>query len=83
MRLAITGPAAGRPGRGALADAVIAELRERHSQGLGSGVLPLMSQAMAATWEHREGSVLTVRSYQRAGGVADAVNRGAQAASTP
>ena len=39
-----------------------------------------MSQAMAATWEHREGSELTLRGYRRAGGVADAVNRSAQAA---
>jgi DNA-binding XRE family transcriptional regulator len=82
LRLAITGPAAeaGLAVEPALADAVIAELRGGTVQGLGSGVLPLMSQAMAATWEHREGSVLTVRSYRRAGGVADAVNRGAQAA---
>ena len=48
--------------------------------GLGSGALPLMSQAMAATWERREGRELTLRGYRRAGGVADAVNRGAQAA---
>ena len=82
LRLAITGPAAeaGLAVEPALADAVIAELRGGTAQGLGSGVLPLMSQAMAATWEHREGSVLTVRGYRRAGGVADAVNRGAQAA---
>jgi transcriptional regulator with XRE-family HTH domain len=82
LRLAITGPAAeaGLAVESALADAVIAELRGGTAQGLGSGVLPLMSQAMAATWEHREGSVLTVRGYRRAGGVADAVNRGAQAA---
>src|SRR5690242_8626527 len=82
LRLAITGPAAeaGLAVEPALADAVIAELRGGTGQGLGSGVLPLMSQAMAATWEHREGSVLTVRAYRRAGGVADAVNRGAQAA---
>ena len=39
-----------------------------------------MSQAMAATWDHREGSKLTLRGYRRAGGVADAVNRSAQAA---
>jgi hypothetical protein len=82
LRLAITGPAAeaGLVVEPALADAVIAELRGGTGQGLGSGALPLMSQAMAATWEHREGSVLTVRAYRRAGGVADAVNRGAQAA---
>ena len=82
LRLAITGPAAeaGLAVEPALADAVIAELRGGTAQGLGSGVLPLMSQAMAATWEHREGSALTVRGYRRAGGVADAVNRSAQAA---
>ena len=82
LRLAITGPAAEADlvVEPALADAVLAELRGGTAQGLGSGVLPLMSQAMAATWEHREGRVLTVRSYRRAGGVADAVNRGAQAA---
>ena len=39
-----------------------------------------MSQAMAATWQYREGSALTLRGYRRAGGVADAVNRSAQAA---
>jgi hypothetical protein len=39
-----------------------------------------MSQAMAATWEHREGSRLILRGYRRAGGVAHAVNRSAQAA---
>ena len=82
LRLAITGPAAeaGLVVEPALADAAIAELRGGPAQGLGSGVLPLMSQAMAATWEHREGSALTLRGYQRAGGVANAVNRGAQAA---
>ena len=64
----------------ALVEAVLAELREGTEGELGSGVLPLMSQAMAATWERREGSVLTLRAYRHAGGVADAVNRGAQAA---
>jgi transcriptional regulator with XRE-family HTH domain len=82
LRLAITGPAAeaGLTVEPALVEAVIAELREGTGGGLGSGVLPLMSQAMAATWEHREGSELTLRGYRRAGGVADAVNRSAQAA---
>jgi DNA-binding XRE family transcriptional regulator/streptogramin lyase len=82
LRLAITGPAAeaGLVVEPALADAVIAELRGGTAQGLGSGALPLMSQAMAATWQYREGSALTLRGYRRAGGVADAVNRGAQAA---
>ena len=81
LRLAITGPAgeAGLAVEPALVEAVIGELREG-PDGLGSGVLPLMSQAMAATWECREGRELTLRAYRRAGGVADAVNRTAQAA---
>ena len=82
MRLAVTGPAAeaGLVVEPAVVEAVIAELRGEGGGGLGSGVLPLMSQAMAATWERREGNELTLRGYRRAGGVADAVNRGAQAA---
>ena len=82
LRLAMTGPAAeaGLVVEPAVVEAVIAELRDGAGGGLGSGVLPLMSQAMAATWEHREGNELTLRGYRRAGGVADAVNRGAQAA---
>jgi hypothetical protein len=80
LRLAVTGPAAeaGLTVEPALVEAVIAELRERIGGGLGSGVLPLMSQAMAATWQCREGSELTLRGYRRAGGVADAVNRSAR-----
>jgi WD40 repeat protein/transcriptional regulator with XRE-family HTH domain len=82
VRLAVTGPAAeaGLAVEPAVVQAVITELRDEAGGGLGSGVLPLMSQAMAATWERREGNELTLRGYRRAGGVADAVNRGAQAA---
>ena len=82
LRLAVTGPAAetGVVVEPAVVEAVITELRGEAGGGLGSGVLPLMSQAMAATWERREGHELTLRGYRRAGGVADAVNRGAQAA---
>ena len=82
LRLAVTGPAAeaGLAVEPALVETVIAELREKTGGGLGSGALPLMSQAMAATSEHGEGSELTLRAYRRAGGVANAVNRSAQAA---
>jgi transcriptional regulator with XRE-family HTH domain len=82
LRLTVTGPAAeaGLTVEPALVEAVIAELREGTGGGLGSGVLPLMSQAMAATWKCREGSELSLRGYRRAGGVADAVNRSAEAA---
>ena len=77
LRLAVTGPAAeaGLVVEPAVVEAVIAELRDEAGGGLGSGVLPLMSQAMAATWQCREGSELTLRGYRRAGGVADAVDR--------
>ena len=82
LRLAVTGPAAEADlvVEPALVAAVIADLRDEAGGELGSGVLPLMSQAMAATWERREGNELTLRGYRRTGGVADAVNRGAGAA---
>ena len=70
LRLAITGPAAEADlvVEPAVVEAVISELREGAWGGLGSGVLPLISQAMAAAWESREGSELTLRAYRRAGG---------------
>ena len=82
LREAITGPAAeaGLDAKPDLVDAVITELRKRAKGSLSSGALPLMSQAMAATWERREGNELTLRAYRRAGGIADSVNRSAEAA---
>ena len=59
---------------------MLAELRGGQADGgLGSEALPLVSQAMSVTWEHREGTQLTLRAFQRASGVADAVNNAAQA----
>ena len=57
LRLAVTGPAAeaGLVVEPAVVEAVITELRGEGRRRAGSGVLPLMSQAMAATWERREG----------------------------
>lgn len=40
--------------------------------------LPLLSHALAETWKHREGSVLTVAAYERIGGLAGAVARSAE-----
>ena len=83
LRLTITGPAAeaGLTVEPALVEAAVSELRgDWAGAGLGTGVLPLISQAMAATWEHREADKLSLRGYRRAGGVADAVNRAAQEA---
>lgn len=78
----ITGPAAeaGVIAESGLAEAVLADLRSESSDSESGEILPLVSQAMAAAWEHREGDRLTIRSYRRSGGAADAVNRGAQAA---
>ena len=45
-----------------------------------AGVLPLLSQAMALTWEHREGDRLTSRGYAQAGGVSRAVQTAADRA---
>jgi conflict system STAND superfamily ATPase len=45
-----------------------------------AGVLPLLSQAMALTWEHREGDRLTSHGYAQAGGVSHAVQTGADRA---
>ncbi|MER6512901.1 ATP-binding protein [Nonomuraea sp. NPDC001636] len=77
---AITGPA-GRAGlsveRG-LADLVLAELRASGSEpAAGVGVLPLLSQAMLATWHQCDGRSLTIAGYGAAGGVATAVQTSA------
>ena len=83
LRQAITGPAgeAGLSLDSELADTVVADLR---AGGLNAdargGALPLLSQAMAATWEKSQGGPLTVSAYRRAGGITDAVNNAAQSA---
>ncbi|MER6148192.1 helix-turn-helix domain-containing protein [Streptomyces hirsutus] len=43
-----------------------------------SGVLPLVSHALLATWQRREGSALTVAGYERAGGIRGAIARTAE-----
>jgi WD40 repeat protein/transcriptional regulator with XRE-family HTH domain len=81
LRVAITGPAeaAGLRIEPALAEAVLGDLRVA-GRDRSAGVLPLLSQAMALTWEHREGDRLTSRGYARAGGVSHAVQTGADRA---
>ena len=39
------------------------------------GALPLLSHALRATWERRDGRTLTVEGYRESGGVASAVAR--------
>ncbi|HEV3294853.1 MAG TPA: helix-turn-helix domain-containing protein, partial [Streptosporangiaceae bacterium] len=78
LRVAITGPAeaAGLRIDAGLSDTILGDLRVAGGDR-SAGVLPLLSQAMALTWEHREGDRLTSHGYAQAGGVSHAVQTGA------
>ena len=78
LRMAITGPAeaAGLRIDPGLCDTILGDLRVAGGDR-SAGVLPLLSQAMALTWEHREGDRLTSHGYAQAGGVSHAVQTGA------
>jgi len=81
LRLAIGGPAeaAGLSLGPGLIDTVLSDLGET-GRGDAAGVLPLLSQAMALTWEKREDDRLTVRGYGEIGGVTSAVETSAERA---
>ena len=75
LREAIDGPAQAaslvlEPG---LADLLIGEVIGQ------SGALPLLSHALAETWQRREGRTLTVAGYQASGGIKRAVAQTAEA----
>jgi len=76
LRAAIEEPArrAGLALEPSLADVLLADVAAQ------PGALPLLSTALLALWEHREGARLTVRGYLRTGGVREAINRLAEAA---
>jgi WD40 repeat protein/transcriptional regulator with XRE-family HTH domain len=78
LRMAITGPAeaAGLRIDPGLCDTILGDLRVAGGDR-SAGVLPLLSQAMALTWEHREGDRLTSHGYAQAGGVSHAVQTSA------
>jgi len=78
LRVAITGPAeaAGLRIDPALTDTILGDLRVAGGDR-SAGVLPLLSQAMALTWEQREGDRLTSHGYAQTGGVSHAVQTGA------
>lgn len=80
LRLAITGPAkaAGLRIDAALTDVILSDLRSA-SMTVGAGALPLLSQAMLATWENRDGDELTSHGYSLAGGISFAVQTSADA----
>jgi WD40 repeat protein len=79
LRVAITGPAdaAGLRIDPALTDTILGDLRVAGGDR-SAGVLPLLSQAMALTWEQREGDRLTSHGYAQSGGVSQAVQTGAE-----
>ena len=78
LRVAITGPAeaAGLRIDPGLTDTILGDLRVAGGDRT-AGVLPLLSQAMALTWEQREGDRLTSHGYAQTGGVSHAVQTGA------
>jgi WD40 repeat protein len=86
LRQVITGPAeaSGLTVEPGLVEAVLADLHAAADPGRGGpGVLPLLSQALMLTWEHREDARLTRRGYQDAGnraGLAQAIEVTAETA---
>ncbi|WP_443067820.1 nSTAND1 domain-containing NTPase [Streptomyces sp. NBC_01351] len=82
LRESITRPAE-RAGLALEAGLVPLLLRDAGLQGdppdrIPSGVLPLVSHALMATWRQREGNTLTVAGYERTGGIRGAVARTAE-----
>ncbi len=81
LRRALIGPAsaAGLRLDEGLADTVLADLRVRRADpGARTGALPLLSQAMAMTWQERQEDRLTLHGYDRVGGVGGAVRAAAE-----
>ncbi len=78
LRQTITGPAdvAGLHIEPALTGTILNDLRAAGGHGAAEP-LPLLSEAMALTWEKREGDRLTSDGYGQAGGVSQAVQTGA------
>ncbi len=74
LRAAIEGPAhrAGLLLEPGLVDLLVEELSGE------PGALPLLSHALAGTWENREGRTMTVAGYRKAGGVRGAVTQTAE-----
>lgn len=81
LRRAIIGPAAaaGLHVEPELTDLVLADLRAMgNPTGFDVGALPLLSQAMLITWEHRTHDRLTIQSYSATGGVFNSITTSAE-----
>ena len=74
LRLAIEAPAAQV---GLVLEAGLVDLLVRDVLGEPGG-LPLLSHALAETWERRDGAVLTVEGYTATGGIRGAVAKSAE-----
>jgi DNA-binding SARP family transcriptional activator/energy-coupling factor transporter ATP-binding protein EcfA2 len=74
LRSAIEGPARQA---GLLLEPGLVDLLLREVSG-EPGALPLLSHALAETWERREGRTLTVEGYRASGGIQGAVARSAE-----
>jgi WD40 repeat protein len=75
LRQAIEGPArlAGLALEPGLVEILLREAGAHRPSGHDPGILPLLSHALLATWQQREGRVLTVAAYRASGGVEKAV----------
>jgi WD40 repeat protein/transcriptional regulator with XRE-family HTH domain len=82
LRRAILEPArrVGATVEPSLADLLLAELAPGSPAGVAhaTGVLPLLSHALLATWNRARGNALTVAEYREAGGLLGAVSRSAE-----
>ncbi|WP_267241867.1 caspase, EACC1-associated type [Streptomyces sp. PR69] len=61
-----------------LAETLIRDLRAGGATGPDHGTLPLLSHALLATWQQREGRLLTLAGYQATGGIWQAVAQTAE-----
>jgi hypothetical protein len=81
LRRAITRPAAavGCSVEAGLTELLLSDIAlRRGSDGYEAGALPLLGYALRATWDRRDGRVLTVAGYREAGGIGGAVARQAE-----
>ncbi|MCE6995177.1 protein kinase [Saccharothrix sp. S26] len=61
-----------------LPERMIADLGVRGELGYDPGALPRLAHALRESWLHRDGPVLTLAAYRRAGGIDGAVSRTAE-----
>ncbi len=61
-------------------DAGIREPRAREDPDSAAGILPLLSHALRATWQHRTNGRLTIAGYKATGGIHGAVTQTAERA---